>query len=526
PSDAAAADKQVMRWTTPTNPGTLEYNGSYYGGGISQLFAPPQAYDANYNIVDHAVQFVEKNADSTLYTYRVPDGAKWSNGQPMTAEDWVFSFKYAVDPKRTTNSAATLFYEIKGAEDYHKGSGSLDAIGVKAVDERTFQIEMRRPFALWPLINAYWSSTPVYKPAVEQYGESWTQEGRIVSNGPFKLDSWKQDQVLTAVPNEGWVGEKPLLSRLEYYVIGPEAGILPYENDEVDFVIIPAQEWPRVRADAKLKEQVQQYAEINTWYLVGEVTQPPFDDKRVRLAMHKAIDRDTLSERVLQGLGVPAYDFIAPEIPIGRVGDEPEVQALLKYDPKGALAALKGTAHEGGTNWPSTITLGFPNTRDPAVSRPMSEAIALMLRETLKMPVEVQGVENRTYVAQQFSANRPYHLSMWAWTADYPHPENYWLPVFSSTPPIDKRRHAFSDKEFDELIAKAGGITDEREQENVYKQIGRRLITEAHATPLIHRRRADLYKPRVGGLPRNEQGEIPQSNIFRMWNQFIYIKKT
>jgi ABC-type transport system substrate-binding protein len=141
------------------------------------------------------------------------------------------------------------------------------------------------------------------------------------------------------------------------------------------------------------------------------------------------------------------------------------------------------------------------------------------------MPVEVQGLENRTFVAEQFGANKPFPLVLWAWTADYPHPENYWLPVFSAIPPIDKRRHAFDDKAFNDLIAKAGGITNEQEADKTYKEIGRMLIKEAYATPIIHRKNAWMFSSKVGGLPRNDLKEIPQENIFRLWNSTIYIKK-
>jgi oligopeptide transport system substrate-binding protein len=525
PGDAAPADKQVFRTYVTTDPGTLEYNGSYYGGGISQLFAPLQAYDVNFNVENYLAVSVEKSADGTTWTYKLNPNAKWSNGQAMTAEDWVFSFKYTVEPKRTTNSALTLYYEIEGAEDYNKGKGSFDAIGVKAIDPQTVQIKLRRPFGVWPLINAYWSSTPVYRPAVEKYGEKWTAEDTIVTNGPFKLTSWKHNEKLVAEPFEGWVGKKPNLRRLEYLIVDANAALLAYENDELDYNSILPADWPRIQADANLKKQVELQAGINTWYLLGEVNHKPFDDKRVRLAVHHAIDRDKIAKQVLQGLAAPAFSFVAPEIKIGNVSDDAEVKDLQKYDPQAALAALRGSPYEGGTNWPSKITLAWPNTRDASVN-PAAEAIAIMLRDVLKMPVELLGIENRTFVAQAFQNPKPFPMVFWAWTADYPHPENYFLPVFASIPPPDKRRHMFSDARFDELTQKAGGIIDEAEADRTYKELGKILIREGYATMIIHKKNAFLFKPRVGGLPRNKSGEWPQANMYRRTFEEIYIKKS
>ena len=223
--------------------------------------------------------------------------------------------------------------------------------------------------------------------------------------------------------NPHYFGAKDVhLNRVIIPIIPVATGALPYENNELDLTLLQAGDLKRLQSDPRMQKDVFRYPYPGTWYLLPQVTKPPFDNLKVRRAVSQAIDRDNVV-KVSQGLAIPAWSMIPPGFP-GAI-DDPKVKAIQKFDKKAALDHLKGTPFEGGKNWPK-ITLTM---RDEALgAKPLAEAVQAVLVENLNMKVDLEVLEQRVFRERLWKQDLQF---VWIrWFMDYPDPHNEYFDTF------------------------------------------------------------------------------------------------
>jgi oligopeptide transport system substrate-binding protein len=498
-------------------PSSFDVNKDLYCNCEFTVFAGLMRFTPDYVAVPWVAEKVEANADGSVWTFHLRKDANWSNGDPLTAHDFAWSWKRQLDPATAAPYSAFL-YDLKNGEAFNKGQVTdRDSVGVKALDDHILQATLEGPRSYFPVLVAYFAALPAHRPSVEKYADKWTEPGHIVTNGPWVLESWDHNNQFILKKNPHYFDrDKITLERVINPIIPRASGFLPYENNEVDYALVPPGDLRRLQADAKVSQEVIRYFYPGTFYLVPQVTKPPFDNPKVRQAMSHAIDRKIIAERISQGFGIPAHAMIPPGLP-GYFDDE-ALKQLQRFDPKLAMESLKRTPYEGGKNWPKIVM----SMRDePYAAKPMAEGVQAMLQEVLNMPTELEVVEPRVFRERLWKHDL--QLTWIRWFMDYPDPHNEYFDTFYGKRTTGKRQ-AWANDEFDDLIIKARGELETSKRMALYLKAEEVLQNDVGYIPVVWTVRYVAFKPWVKGLPRNKDGHIvPNGNIYRGMLEQIYI---
>jgi ABC-type oligopeptide transport system substrate-binding subunit len=520
PPGTKLAKEQVFRWANPSEPSSLDTNRYLYGQGDSLLWAWLMKFDPDYKPIPWLAERFEVNARGDVYTFYLRAGLKWSNGDAVTADDFIWSYRRKLDPA-TAADYPGFFYDIKNAEKINKGEiKDLTQLGMVAKDDRTLEFQLEGPRGYFHVLMAYQATAPSHKATVEKYGDKWTEPGHIVSNGIYVLESWDHNKQFTLKKNPLYFEQdKIILEKVVRPIIAVQSQLLAYENNELDFVGVPASDLKRVQNDPKLSKELVPYDSPITWYLTPQVTQPPFDDLQVRRAVSHAIDRKIIAEKVIQGQGIPAHAYIPPGLP-GHIeaAKYPQFLEIQKYDPKRAMEALKGSKYEGGKNWPKiTLTMREEGPNPKA----MAEAIQAMLAQHLKMNAELEILEPRVFRERLWKLDLQFIFIRWF--ADYPDPHNELYDTLYSKL-AGGRRQAWSNAEFDTLLEKGREDLDWNKRFEIYMKAEEVLQQDVGYVPIVWGLSFGMFKPWVKGQPRNSREQVMvDGNIYRWSREHLYI---
>ncbi|MGI8554540.1 MAG: peptide ABC transporter substrate-binding protein, partial [Dehalococcoidia bacterium] len=490
-----------------------DFNADLYCGGDARIFSGLAYLDENYNVVPEMALKWDVSADGSSYTFTMRD-AKWSNGDPVTANDFEWSFKRQLDPA-TAAPYANLFFDIKGAQDYNtKKTTDPNTVAVKAIDAKTLKIDLVGSRGYFPILIGYTAAQPAHRPSVEKFGkDKWTDPGAVggpvVSNGPFVLTSWEHNKGWTVEKNSTYYNASKIkLTKSTRTVLDPAQYLVTYQNNQLDFnPQVQLGDLKRVQADPNLSKQMLTYSEVGTWYLVPSVKIPPFDDIKVRAAVAHAIDRNTLVKDVLQGsLGKPALTFDPP----GEPGYNPNTyDQYTKFDPQMAKDMLKGTKYEGGKNWPK-ITMNQRTEGD--AQKAVGDAIIQMLKDTLGMDIDHVIEPQAVIYAKMWKGE--VQLMWLRWYMDYPDPANNQYQVFYGKQ-TTSHRQVWQNDQYDTLVVQANAESDPKKRADLYQQCDEIIAKDYAATFVYYGFRAALLKPWVQGLPKNKAGDpVPDFNIY------------
>ncbi|MFN8492973.1 MAG: peptide ABC transporter substrate-binding protein [Caldilineaceae bacterium] len=520
---APVADaEQVFRQPTD-EPASHDFNKDLYCGGETELFAGLTRFDKDYKPQPYVAEKWEINDKGDVYTFHLKSGQKWTNGDPVTAHDFEYTFKRQLDPATQATYAAFLF-DIKNGEAVNtkKEGVKVDDIGVKAKDDLTLEITLEGPRGYFLTVLAFTAALPVHKGAIEKFGDKWTEAGNIVTNGPWKLTTWEhQKQLVYERFDDFNLEPKPKLRKRIEPVIATDAQLTAYEANEIDRAIVPAAEINRIKNDPKLSKEMQIFSLTGTFYLAPSYSMKPFDVKEVRRALNHAIDRDSIVKNVLQGIGQTAYTFVPPDSP-GYL--DPAKYTFIKehteYNPQKAMDLLKGTPYEGGKNWPE-VTITFRQDELAGIPGLIVQAIQAMLKQNLNMDVKLEGLEGKVF--RQRMWDHKIQLNYVRWYMDYPDPNNDMFLVWYSSRSSGSR-HEFKNADYDKLVADAAAVTEMDKRMELYAKAEQMMLEDGAATYVYYPFGVRLYKPWVQGLPKNSQGlGVQDWNIYFALPQEIFI---
>lgn len=517
-------DQQIMRMPSTNEPASHDFNFDLYNNGFTELFAGLTRFNTDYEPEPYVAESFSISDDGTVYTFKITPGLTWTNGDPVTAGDFEWSFKRQLDPASGAPYAAFLF-DIKNGEALNTSAEGItvDDVGVKAIDDTTLEITLEGPRGYFPTVMAYAAALPAHRPSVEEFGEKWTEAANIVTNGPWKLTSWEHDSQYTAERNDDFKLEpKAKLRKLIRQIIAPDAQLAAYEANEVDRTQqVPVAEIKRLEADPALAQELHTFSLTGTFYLAPSYSMAPFDVKEVRQALNHAVDRETIVNSVLQGVGQVAYTFVPPDSP-GYVDPAQSswVGELTDYNPQKAMDLLKGTPYEGGQNWPE-VKITYRSDELGGISGLVVQAIQAMLKENLNMDVQLEGLENAVFRSSMWEHKN--QLTYVRWYMDYPDPNNnHFLVWYSSR--ASGSRHEYKDAEYDAMLEEAAGAPSMEERMAIYTEAEKRMIEDGAATYVYYPFGVSLYKPWVQGLPVSSTGLAVQDwNIYFGLPQEVYI---
>jgi oligopeptide transport system substrate-binding protein len=528
PETASAATmvpdaEQVFRSPYAVEPSSHDFNKDLYCGGETELFAGLTRFDPNNKAVPYVAERWETKAKGQLYVFYLRKGVRWTNGDPVTAHDFEWSFKRQLDPETKASYSAFLF-DIQNGEAFNtkKPGVTRDLVGVKALDDYTLQVTLESPRGYFPILMAYYSGLPAHRPSVEKYGDKWTEAANIVTNGPWKMTVWEHNKRMVFERNDAFILKpKPKLRKRLSPIIATESQLTTYEAGEIDRALVPLAELKRLKGDPRLSKELHIFSLTGTFYLAPAYTQKPFDVRGVRRALAHAIDRDAIVKSVLQGVGQPAYTFVPPDAP-GYLDPKKYawVNEVTAYNPKLAMDQLRGTPYEGGKNWPK-VTLTFRRDELAGVPAQVAQAIQAMLKDNLNLSIDLEGLEGRVFRGRMYE--HKIQLNYIRWYMDYPDPnDNLFLVWYSSR--TGGSRHEYKDAEFDKLVDQAAGAPTWDQRIALYAQAERRMLEDGAAVYVYYPFGARVYKPWVQGVPRNSAGLLAEDwNIYPGVPNEVYI---
>jgi oligopeptide transport system substrate-binding protein len=514
------AKEQRIRLANTVEPATFDYNFNLYGDASPYVSEGLLKFDENQSPKPGIAESFSVNDKGDVYTFKIRKDAKWSNGDPVKASDFVFSWTRRLDPTSGANYAGFL-HDIKNAESFNNKKGATATeLGLKAVDDNTLEVTLERPTGYFPILVAYLAAVPTHRATVEKHGDkTGTDADKFVGTGPFKLTKWDHNKSWELSKNEHYYNAKNIkLEKVVYTVAKRETWVTAYENNELDLISnANFGDLKRLSGDSKLSKEIFRFDQVGSWYLSPNPRFKPFDNVKVRQAMAHAIDRDTLVKDVLQGLGTPAYTQNSPGTPHYNAN---KYEQYTKYEGKDAVKHLAGTEYEGGKNWPK-ITMSVRNNEADA-HRSAGTAIIQMLKDNLGMTIDYEVADPQAVYKEMWNGNK--QLMWLRWYMDYPDANNTNYECFYSKIPAGSRRSWWENAEFDNLVVQAKSEPNQEKRKALYAQSDEIQVKDAGAIFVYYPLAYGLKKPTVKGMPKNKEGfDVPDWNIFIRMLDNMYI---
>ena len=430
------------------------------------------------------------SSDGTVYTFHLRDGVKWTDGTPVTANDYVWTWQRNEDPK-TASEYAEALYIVKNAQDINSGKiTDLTQLGVEAPDDSTFKVTLEGPAGYFLRLASTWTAMPIPQQAVTKYADKWVEAANIVTNGPFKMTQWNHDQQMVLQRNDNYWGTKPTLEKVTIALVTdpPTSGLKAFENNEVDYIAGP---WPsdmaRIKSDATLGEQLHVFPLSQTYFVVCDTdnTNSPVSKQEVRQALYLSLDRTSIVTKVFAGLYQEAYTILPDDI----LGHNPD--AKITGTVKDAQDLLTKAGYPGGKG----ITLTMPYSQN-ANNDLVAQVLQQMWQSNLGIKVTLNPMESKAWTALFNSFDKTkYDLYFSAWGSDYLDPFDWMNFLFTSG--TDFYHAHWSNPQFDQLCQQGAVEQDKTKRAQLYSQAETILVKEAAYIPLYHTALPYLFKPWV-----------------------------
>ena len=409
--------------------------------------------------------------DGKVYEFKLRNGLVFSNGDPVTAQDFKWSFERAAHPDTASTVAEEFLGDIVGIQDIVDGKATT-AEGIEVVDERTLRITIDAPKAYFIAKLTYPTAFVLNKNNVESLGRNWVDEP--VSTGPFTLKEYRIGQRIRLARNDNFWDRAAYLDEVVFNLAGGVAMAM-YENDEIDVTGVGLADLERVQDPTEdlNKDLVEVPPNFAVSYVGFNIDEPPFDDANFRQALNHAVDKQLIADQVFSNLVKPAYGIIPPGFP----GFSAEIKGL-EFDPELAQDLLNQSAYADPSTRPRII-LTVPGTGgSPGLT---TEVVADMWRQNLGIEIEIQQVEWATYI-QDLHRGRLQAWSGLSWQADYPDPQTFIDVLFRSNSAINYGGYANS--QVDAYVVAAQTEQDATKRVELYNDAEQLVVSEAAWLPL------------------------------------------
>ncbi|MGE7839006.1 peptide ABC transporter substrate-binding protein [Viridibacillus arvi] len=467
------------------------------------------SWNALNNLMEGLVRFNDKDQpveataekytvsdDGLTYTFTIRDGAKWSNGDAVTAGDFVFGWLHMLDPE-TASPAAFLAYPIDGAEAYNTGEGKAEEVAIKAIDDKTFEVKLNAPTDAFLSIITNPSFFPVNEKVATENPKWFAEADSFVGNGPFNLSEWEHDvKFVFKKNNQYWDKDTVKLDKVDWAMVNDtNTEYQMYKSDELDVSSVPAELAEQLKNDKELHVEDQ----AGIYFYRFNVEKKPFTNKKIRQAFAKAVDQENIVQYVTKNGEKAAHGFVTYGFkgPDGKEFRE-SVGDLVSLDKEEAKKLLKeGMKEEGWSKLPK-VTLTYSTSPE---HQNIAVALQSQFKEALGVDAKLQNVEASVFLAEQKELK--HQTSRSSFLYDYADPINA-LESFITGSPMN--RTAWSNKKFDSLIKSAKQETDAAKRWETLQDAERVLIDEAPIVPLYFYNQVSLEKSNVSGIVRHPVG--------------------
>ncbi|MGK9433719.1 peptide ABC transporter substrate-binding protein [Pantoea agglomerans] len=469
---------------------------------IRDLFEGLTNQDAQGKIVPGVAQSWS-SSDNKTWVFTLRNNARWSNGDPVTAQDFVYSWQRLVDPK---NSSAFAWFAglsgIQNAAAITKGEMTPDKLGVVAQSKNQLKVTLDRPVPWFPALVANVALFPVPQKIIAQQGDSWTSPGKLVGNGAYQLSERVVNEkiVLTRNPHY-WDDAHSVLTKVTFVPINEESSATKrYRSNDIDIT----ESFPK-NMYALLKKtlpgEVYTPDQLGTYYYAFNTQKGPTADERVRKALSWSIDRKVIAEKVLGTGEKPAWHF-TPDV---TAGFKPLPTFMQQHDQNSLNAQAKSllAAAGYGPGKPLKLKLLY-NTSES--HQKIAIAVASMWKKNLGVDVTLENQEWKTYIDSRNSGN--FDVIRASWVGDYNEPSTF-LNLLTSGNSSNIAR--FNNADYDAVIAKASRETSDQVRNSDYNRAEQILAEQAPIAPIYQYTNGRLIKPWVKGYPITNPEDVAYS---------------
>lgn len=498
-TEEGTSGEKVLKLNNGTEPTSLDPSIGFDAVSwdpLNNLMEGLTRLDENHQAGPGVAEDWDISEDGKTYTFHLRENAKWSNGDPVVAEDFEFAWKYMLNPE-TASAAAFLGYFIEGAEAYNSGEGSADDVKVTAVDEKTLEVVLAQPTGFFLDVLTNPAFFPIHH-KIAQENPNWHAEAEtFVGNGPFKLESWEHNVEMVFAKNEHyWDAGVVKLDKVHFAMVNDtNTQYQMFESGDLDTASIPPELSDQLIEDEKVF--IGPYGGLEFYRF--NTTMEPFQNKKIRQAFSFAVNREEIATYVVKNGVEPAYGFINPGYTSPTGADFRDANGdLVTFDPEKAKQLLEeGMAEEGYDELPP-ITLTY-STSD--TNKAVAEALQSMYQENLGVEVKLENQEWNVFSDAQKALELQFSRS--SFINDYNDPVNF-LESFITDSYMN--RTGFSNPEYDELIAKGKTETDEEKRWEYLYEAEKLLAEEMVAMPIRYYNTVVLEADGVEGILRHPVG--------------------
>ncbi|PEQ90246.1 peptide ABC transporter substrate-binding protein [Bacillus cereus] len=505
-SDIKYAAKQVLNRTENQEIPTMDTSKSTDTLGAQILGNTMEGLyrlDKDNKPIPAAAESSTKSEDGKKYTFKLRKDAKWSNGDPVTAKDFVFAWQRLLD-KNTAAEYAFIAYYLKNAEAINKGEKPVTELGAKALDDYTLEVELEKPVPYFLNLLAFPSYYPLNEKFVKEKGDKYGLEAdTTVYNGPFVMASWKHEQGWQLKKNDKyWDNKTVKLEEINYSVVKEVATkVNLYDTGSIDFTLLSGEFVDKYKSN---KDEYGEYSEASTFFLRlnqkrnGQDT--PLKSKKLREAIALSVDKKGLANVILNN-GSKATDQLVPKgLATGPDGKDYQdtFKNGLKYDPKKGAAAWEAAKKELGKDQVTIELLSY----DDGTAKKIADYVKDQIEKNLKgvtINTKIQPFKQKL----KLETAQDYEISYAGWSPDYADPMTF-IDMFESKSPYNQM--SYSNAKYDDMVSKAGNelMGDAKKRwETLGKAEKLFLEEDAGLVPLYQTGRAYVMKPNVKGIVKH-----------------------
>ena len=505
------AKDQRLRLLLEDQPGTLDPGQTQYAYEtavlrvIAESLVKPAA-DLS-GVVPAAAQNYDVSGGGTVFVFHLRPTAEYSDGTPVKAQDFVYAWQRLIDPRLaspegTFFAGAILNGDKVSVMDPQRDAATLDAalstLGLKALDDYTFQVTLAEPDPAFIWLAAMPAAAPVREDLVKKNGDKWsTTAETLITNGPFKVTEMVHNDHITLVRNPHYWGAKPSLTTINFQVVNDGAAALAkYKDGQLDEISVQPAQAGSVAGDSSLKQSLVRTPDLTVFWIAFRMNASPTNNAKLRLAIAQAIDRDAFVAQIFQGQGMPAESFI----PKGMHGyaSTPSPQ---KFDVALARASLAAS----GVSAAQLAALKFSYDQSSDFGKATAKFVHDQLKSNLGFDITLQGLDTNTLASHLATGDFQLAGPM-GWSADYPDPAD-WYDIFLTT---NSNNVAFyQNQQYDNFVrvARTDAQPDRRDQE--YLQAQQMLVGDSPVAFLAQSVSWHLVRPYVRGVSTSPVEEWP-----------------
>lgn len=454
--------------------------------------------DANGKIIPGVAESWE-TTDNKTFIFNLRKDAKWSNGDPVTAHDFEYSFKRVVDP--ATAAPYSWYMEMTtmiNAAEIIAGKKDKETLGVKALDDHTLEIKLASAVPYFVMMMAHTTVKAVPQATIEKFGDKWTRPENFVGNGAYTVDKWVVNERISLTRNtQYWDDAKTVINKVTFLPIENQvAEMNRFLSGEIDITYeLPNEHFRRLQKEHK--EDLSITGNLCTYYYAFNTAKAPFNDVRVRQALSYTIDRDIITKALLGQGQKNAYAF-TPEIISGFTPELPEYAKLTQKQRIEKAKELLAAAGFDKSN-PLSFNLLYNTSEN---HKKNAIAITSMWKKSLGVNVTLENQEWKSFLDSKSMGN--FDVTRAGWCGDYNEPSTFLSLMQSSNASNDAH---YKSKSYDELMQQALATTSDAERNEIYLKAETLLAKDMPIAPIFQYVKARLLNPLVGGYPTNNAEE-------------------